>query len=110
MVFCNNFLSNIDSGNTISLDTLLNGENISFLKMDIEGEEINALYGAKETFKNSKGIKCAICSYHHHGHEEKIKEILQSYGMQVSTSKGYMLFLFDINVCKSPELRRGCCP
>lgn len=107
VVFCNNFLSNIDSGNTVSLDTLLNGESISFLKMDIEGEEINALYGAKETFKNSKGIKCAICSYHHHGDEKKIKEILQSYGMQVSTSKGYMLFLHDIDVCKNPELRRG---
>lgn len=107
VVFCNKFLSNIDSSNAISLDTLLKGESISFLKMDIEGEEINALYAARETFKNSKSIKCAICSYHHHGDEEKIKEILQSYGMQVTTSKGYMLFLYDIDVWKNPELRRG---
>lgn len=107
VIFCNKFLSNNDFGNSISLDTLLNGEKISFLKMDIEGEEINALYGGKRTLINSNGIKCAICSYHHHGDEIKIKEILSSYGMNITTSNGYMLFLHDIDVYKNPELRRG---
>ncbi|MCI9078945.1 MAG: hypothetical protein HFH68_08485 [Lachnospiraceae bacterium] len=107
VVFCNNFLSNIDSGNKVSLDNLLKGEKISFLKMDIEGEEINALYGARKTLTNSIGVKCSICSYHHNNDEMEIKRILKSYGMNVTTSKGYMLFLYDIDVCKNPELRRG---
>lgn len=107
IVFCSKFLSNVDDVNKISLDTLLNGNKISFLKMDIEGEELNALLGAKQTLANCKGVKCAICSYHHHGDEIKIKDILQSYGMETSTSKGYMLYLYDIYVCRNPELRRG---
>ena len=107
VVFCNKFLSDNDSGGSISLDTLLNGEKISFLKMDIEGEEINALRGGKKTLINSKGVKCAICSYHRHNDEMEIKKILLSYGINVTTSKGYMLFLFDKDVCKNPELRRG---
>ena len=107
VVFCNKFLSDNDSGNSISLDVLLNCENISFLKMDIEGEEINALRGGKKTLIKSKGVKCAICSYHRHNDEMEIKKILLSYGINVTTSKGYMLFLFDKDVCKNPELRRG---
>lgn len=107
VVFCNKFLSNIDKGNKISLDTLLNGTKISFLKMDIEGEEINALCGARNTLINSNYIKCSICSYHRHGDEEKITKILQSYGMHTTNSKGYMLFLYDEEIYINPELRRG---
>lgn len=75
--------------------------------MDIEGEEINALHGAKKTLMSSHGVKCSVCSYHRHDDEKKIKEILESYGMCTTTSKGYMLYLCDEYVFKNPELRRG---
>ena len=106
VVFCNKFLSSSDSDKTVCLDTLVT-EPVNFIKMDIEGEEVNALKGARKTFEKSNFIKCAICSYHCHGDEQKIKQILEHYGVQTEVSKGYMLFLHDPYVLKNPELRRG---
>lgn len=105
VIFCDKFLSDSDSDeNTTCLDSLLD-EPVNFIKMDIEGEEVNALIGAKRVFAESNSLKCAICSYHRHNDEEKIKSILEEYGMNTYTSKGYMLFLYDMN--GDLELRRG---
>ena len=106
VVFCNKFLSDKNSQSTINLDTLVS-EPVDFIKMDIEGAEIEALNGAARVFAKSKNIRCALCSYHKHGDEEKIIKILESYGMQTETSKGYMLFFYDSSVLENPELRRG---
>lgn len=47
----------------VSLDSVVNGEKITFLKMDIEGAELKALKGAKRTIEKYKP-KLAICVYH----------------------------------------------
>lgn len=75
VVFCNKFLSSFDSADSIRLDSLIS-EPIDFLKMDIEGEEINALLGGERLLLQSENARCAICTYHKHGDEEKIREIL----------------------------------
>ncbi len=106
VVFSNRFLSNKDSDKTICLDTLVTGK-VNFIKMDIEGEEINALKGANRVLEENKSLKCAICSYHRHGDEQAIRSILQKYGFETETSKGYMLFLGDNYVLNNPELRKG---
>ena len=50
---------------TISLDEYLKNEKdpVTFIKMDIEGAELNALKGAERTIKKHKP-KLAICIYH----------------------------------------------
>ncbi|MDR1616248.1 MAG: FkbM family methyltransferase, partial [Syntrophomonadaceae bacterium] len=45
------------------LDEVLEGEDITFIKMDIEGSELAALKGAKNIIKSRKP-KLAICVYH----------------------------------------------
>lgn len=106
VVFCQKFLSDKDSEETIRLDTLA-GESVNFIKMDIEGEEIRALKGGRRLLTESEGLKCAVCSYHRHGDEEKIRELLENMGFETVASNGYMLFMGDDDVIKNPELRHG---
>lgn len=106
VVLCEKFLSDTDTEQTISLDTLAE-EPVNFIKMDIEGEETRALEGGRRLLSESEGLKCAICSYHRHGDEEKIRELLNNMGFETTASNGYMLFLGDNAVIKNPELRRG---
>lgn len=47
----------------VSLDQILNGEKVTFIKMDIEGSELQALEGAKQTIQTYRP-KLAICIYH----------------------------------------------
>ena len=106
VVICNKFLTNYDSDTTIRLDSLVN-EDIIFLKMDIEGAEIDALEGGTDILQNSKEVACSICSYHRHDDEKRLKEYLVARGFETEVSKGYMLYLYDKYVCENPELRRG---
>ena len=46
-----------------TIDNILNGKRVSFIKMDIEGSEYEALKGAKKTICNYRP-KMAICVYH----------------------------------------------
>lgn len=106
VVICSKCLSNYDAEETITLDTLVKGE-VNFIKMDIEGAEIDALNGAKRILNENRNLRCSICSYHRHGDEERIIEILKSNDMKTSTSRGYMLFIHDMDFFVNPELRRG---
>ena len=65
-----------------SIDNLHSDEQVTFIKMDIEGAEIEALKGAEKTIKRCKP-KLAICIYHEYEHLYKIpmmiKEMVPEY-------------------------------
>lgn len=104
-IICNKYLSNVMLGNKVSLDGLIAG-NIDFLKMDIEGAEVDALTGAKDVLKRSNA-RCAICSYHKHGDEGSIRKIMSEYGYSSETSEGYMFFTYDSNISETMDFRKG---
>jgi FkbM family methyltransferase len=45
------------------IDTIANGLKVTMIKMDIEGAELEALFGAEETIKRNRP-RLAICVYH----------------------------------------------
>lgn len=69
-----------------SIDRALKGEPVTFIKMDIEGSEMQALIGAKETIKRCKP-KLAICVYH------KMEDIIEIPKYILQLNPDYKLYL-----------------
>lgn len=105
VVFCQKYLSRYDSVDTITVDTLTNVP-VDFIKMDIEGAEVDALLGARKTLRKSNA-RCAICSYHKHSDEADIRFVLEASGYTTDVSQGYMFFLYDDDILDTMDLRKG---
>ena len=78
------------------LDDMLRGQNITFIKMDIEGSESNALRGAKEIISEQKP-KLAICVYH------KPSDIIEIPHFVLSIRPDYRLYFrhYGDNECET---------
>ena len=79
----NNGMSSIDSSGevcvkTATLDSVIEDRGDLYIKMDIEGAEIEALRGAERLIRNCKP-KLAICIYHKDEDVIKIPEMLLKY-------------------------------
>lgn len=106
VVLIDKYLQGNDSSYSITLDSAIKEEKIDFLKMDIEGAEVEALLGGKNLLMRSKA-RCAICSYHRQNDEKYIKYLLSEYGYGTDVSKGYMFFIGDDKIADSLDFRRG---
>lgn len=79
----NNGMSSIDSDGDVcvkatALDCVIEDRDDLYIKMDIEGAEIEALRGAKRLIRNCKP-KLAICIYHKNEDVIRIPELLLDY-------------------------------
>lgn len=94
VVLIKKFLSNKDNKNNIRLQSILDQEkreNI-FVKLDIEGYEVDVIQDSKEALSNRKDpLTLSCCTYH----REKDCEVLLSYFNEIryvtELSDGYML-------------------
>jgi len=66
-----------ESGRTVRLSDMMRNDKVSFIKMDIEGSELKALWGAEEIIRNQKP-KLAVCVYHRPEHLWEIPLYLKS--------------------------------
>lgn len=105
VVYVNKFLSGTNNRKEITIDKLVNGR-LDFLKMDIEGSEVESLLGARRVLTSNK-VQCAICSYHRQYDEKYIEFILQNYGYRTAPAKGFIFFPYDENMIDTMDLRRG---
>lgn len=108
VVIINKYVSDKDTDTTITLKTALRNEHGKklFIKMDIEGAEVDVLNGSRDYLSNTSNIKIACCTYHKQHDEEVIPQILSELGYSYEFSDGYMLFLLDTKM-QYPYFRHG---
>ena len=94
VVIINKYVSDHDSDNTITLATALQHEHDKplFIKMDIEGAEVDVLNGSKGFLAERQNVKIACCTYHRQHDSEEIPRILEDMGYHYEFSDGYMLY------------------
>ncbi len=107
VIIANKSISDYSNSVTTKLDDMIKDDSVDFIKMDIEGEELYALQGAKELIERSPGIKCSVCTYHQEFAYYAIKDFLERAGFNVSHSNGYMWYVGQFNELRAPVLRRG---
>jgi len=57
------YIGGSDTVKAATIDSIVNGEDVTFIKMDIEGAEVNGLTGARQTILRCKP-RLAVCVYH----------------------------------------------
>lgn len=84
------YIGKEDKDDHTKLDTLLLSKTINFIKMDIEGMELEALQGAEKVLLKNE-IKLAICVYHQKNDNELISQWLQKRGYHFKNTKGFVV-------------------
>jgi precorrin-6B methylase 2 len=92
----NKFVSNIDNEKCITLEKMFADEKIDFIKMDVEGAEVEILESSKKILDSSNDLKLAVCTYHTSRDKAAIEEILTKCNYACEATSGYMLFIFSV--------------
>lgn len=100
-------VSDTENETNITLDNLIRNHNdITMLKIDVDGNEQKVLDGASDLLTGKKKLKIALCTYHKANDEKDFTRLLENSGFRVNPSRGYMIFYYDKKL-DAPWLRRG---
>jgi hypothetical protein len=79
--------------NCVSLDDFfINREMPAFIKIDVEGAELQVLRGMRNMIDAWHPMKLAICTYHRRDDYKNITEHVANAGLSYTTSNSHMLF------------------
>ena len=102
----NKFVSNEDKEKQFSLNTFFkSNKKVDFIKMDVEGAELDVLKGSVDILRETNSLKLAVCTYHRQNDANEIKDFLEKENFITEFSKGYMIFYYD--KLKAPYLRKA---
>ena len=103
----NKLVSEQDSKSTVTLQTLIGQEEKPvFVKMDIEGYEVETIRSARNLLKQKSNITLACCTYHNNNDAAQLEQIFQELDYTYEFSEGYMLFT-RYDEPKYPFFRHG---
>ncbi len=91
IVLIKGFVSSYNDGTQITLDSVIH-EPINFIKMDLEGNEWDALQGARHLLSISDRVQLAVCAYHRDFDQDLIESFMEKLQIEHSVTKGYMWF------------------
>ena len=98
-------VSDHTSADTVALDDFFRDrEPFDFIKIDVDGAELQVIRGMEKMIREKKVRKIALCTYHRQKDAEYFSQLLRGYGYDVAFSPGYMIFRKRI---EAPYLRRG---
>ena len=100
VVIVRKYVSDTTTETEVRLDDYFEGMNIHFLKIDVEGAELQVLQGGEKLLANQRKLQVVVCAYHKPHDEDIINDWLQARRFRTHFSNGYMIF-------EAPWLRRG---
>lgn len=99
------FVSNIDDGKNCTIDNFFKNNKIDFIKMDVEGSELDVLKGSENLLEKNDNLKLAVCTYHRQNDAKDINALLTQHNFTTEFSKGYMIFYY--NHLEVPFIRKA---
>lgn len=89
------YCSSYDEGKFRRLDGLIK-EKVNFIKMDIEGNEWDALLGSEKLIEKSSAVRLAVCCYHADYDQTLIENVMDNMEIMHCTSRGvYVVSVFS---------------
>ena len=106
VIIVNQCVSNNRSDEEVRLDDYFDKCDVNFIKIDVDGVEMQVLQGAQKFLSTQKRLKMAVCTYHKQHDTGHIGDLLKTCQFQLSFSKGYAICFWD-RKASFPFLRRA---
>ena len=86
-------------------DQINNEDKVTFVKLDVEGAETDAIAGGNKAFSSAQDMQVVACTYHRTEDADELYAYFHDKGFETGFSKGY-LFVGGLETVKA-ELRKG---